>query len=171
MVGRSSTQLADFLRRTAELAAIVCAFVVFKATEGNDDEAQKARLEAGANRFIGIMMCIAGIVMAVVAVASPAADKGNVIPALVIAGLGFAVNGAFWARYTSLNRTTPNVIIAVQARLYRAKTFVDACVTAALLTMLLAPGTDLATAVDLVGGVIVSAYMVFTGIKTFRDAT
>lgn len=172
LVGSSSTQIADFLRRTAELAAIVCAYVVYRLTmrDGMCDQAKKDRLEVGANRFIGSMMCVAGAVMAVVALAMPSSDKGNVIPALVIAGLGFVVNGAFWIRYTRLNAKNPNAIIAVQARLYRAKTFVDGCVTAALVTVLAAPGTALAAGIDMAGSVVVSAYMIYCGAKTVRDA-
>ena len=172
LVGRSSTQIADFLRRTAELAAIVCAYVVYRMTShaGAGDEARRNRLERGANRFIGAMMCVAGIAMAAVAVVSPATDKGNVVPGLVIAGMGFVVNGAFWLRYTALDRAQPNAIIGAQARLYRVKTLVDGCVTAALLTVLLAPGTSLAASVDLAGSLFVSAYMAYSGIKTARMA-
>ncbi|MBP3893564.1 MAG: cation transporter [Atopobiaceae bacterium] len=170
LTGKSSTQLADFFRRTAELSAIICAYVIYRITSGSaaNDELQKLRLERGANRFIGGMMVLAGMAMAVLAIVAPNSEKGNVVPGIVIAMLGFVANGIFWIRYTSLNRATPNAIIAVQARLYRAKTFVDGCVTAALLTVLLNPGTELAAMVDLAGSVIVSLYMVYCGIKTMR---
>ena len=36
LVGRSSTQIADFLRRTAELAAIVCGYVIYRITATGD---------------------------------------------------------------------------------------------------------------------------------------
>ena len=172
LVGRSSTQMADFLRRTAELAAIVCAYVIYRVTamDGSCDEERRARLERGANRFIGAMMCVAGVAMGVAAVVLPAADKGNVVPGLVIAGLGFAVNGAFAIRYAALDRAQPNAIIAAQARLYRAKTIVDGCVSAALLVVLLAPGTELASWFDLAGSLFVSAYMIYCGAKTIRQA-
>ena len=172
IVGRSSTQMADFLRRTAELAAIICAYVVYRMTtkDGVNDEERRARLERNGNRFIGVMMCVAGVVMAAVALTSSNTDKGNVIPALVIALLGAVVNCAFWIRYTKLNRTDPNAIIATQARLYRAKTLVDTCVSAALLTVVLAPGTSAAAMVDIAGSILVSAYMMYCGAKTVHDS-
>ena len=168
LVGRSSTQMADFLRRTAELAAIVCAYVIYRitTTDGSVDEERRNRLECGANRFIGAMMCVAGAAMGTIAVAAPAADKGNVVPGLVIAALGLVVNAAFAARYTALDHADPNAIIAAQARLYRAKALVDGCVTTALAVVLLAPGTELASLFDLTGSLLVSAYMVYSGIKT-----
>ena len=172
LIGRSSTQIADFLRRTAELAAIVRAYAIYRATaaSGSCDESRRARLERNANRFIGAMMCVAGAAMGTIAIAAPAADKGNIIPGLVIAALGFAVNTAFAIRYSALNRAEPNAIIAAQARLYRAKALVDACVSAALLVVLLAPGTELASLFDLVGSLFVSAYMIYSGVKTIRLA-
>ena len=172
IIGRSSTQIADFLRRTAELAAIVCAYVIYRITaaEGSCDEARRAQLETRANRFIGAMMCVAGLAMGAVAIFAPAQDKGNVIPGLAIAALGLIANAIFCIRYTALNRAEPNAIIKAQARLYRAKTLVDGCVTAALLVVLLAPGTALAAGVDLAGSLFVSAYMVYAGVQTIRQA-
>ena len=171
IVGQSSTQLADFFRRSAELLAIICAFVAYRVTtkNGTCDEERRARIECASNKFVGAMMCVAGAIMAALAIVSGHADKGNVIPGLVIAVLGVIANGIFWIRYTQLNRREPNAIIAVQARLYRAKTFVDACVTAALTTVLAAPGTELATTVDTLGSLVVSIYLVYCGIKTLRQ--
>lgn len=170
LVGRSSTQMADFLRRTAELAAIVCAYVIYRITtvDGSCDEARRFRLERGANRFIGAMMCVAGVAMGTLAIALPAADKGNVVPGLVIAVLGFVVNAAFAVRYFALDRAEPNSIIAAQARLYRAKTLVDGCVSAVLLSVLLAPGTDFSALLDLAGSLFVSLYMMYSGVKVSR---
>ena len=171
LFGNSSTQIADFFRRTAELAAIICAYIVYRLTMHGEvgDEARRAQMERSANKFIGAMMCVAGIAMALMAVIVPSSDKGNVVLALVIAAMGLVANSIFWVRYTQLNRRTPNAIIAVQARLYRAKTFVDACVTTALLTVLLAPGTALASGVDAAGSIAVAVYMIYTGVSTYRQ--
>ena len=169
LIGHSSTQTADFFRRSAELLAIICAYVIYRMTADGDtcDEARRARLERGANRFIGAMMCLAGLIMAALAILQGDVDKGNVVPGLVIAAMGMVANCVFWRRYTALNRREPNAIVAVQARLYRAKTLVDTCVAAALAVVMLAPGTPLGSAVDLVGSLVVSAYMVYCGITTF----
>lgn len=67
------------------------------------------------------MMCLGGSLMLLLAFVSENTEKGNVIPGLTIAILGVVANTIFWRKYTKLNKAEPNAIIAVQARLYRAK--------------------------------------------------
>lgn len=69
LLGRSSTQLADFIRRTAELAAIIVAWVVFRMTnkDGAEDADRKAKLEAVANRCVGLAMCFSSAAMILIA--------------------------------------------------------------------------------------------------------
>ena len=93
-------------------------------------------------------------------------EKGNVIPGLTIAFLGVIANTIFWRKYTKLNRKEPNVILAVQARLYRAKSLVDTCVSAALLSVAIFPASAFSYYFDLVGSVIVALYLIWCGIRT-----
>lgn len=169
--GRSSTQLADFVRRSAELLAIIMSFAVYNATSGERScgEEKKQRMERRSNIFVGSMMCLAGIIMAVLALTVQNADKGNVIPGLAIAVMGMIANSIFWLRYTRINKAEPNAIIAVQARLYRAKTLVDTSVTAALLSVLIAPASSVSFWLDLIGSVIVALYLVWCGGRTMYE--
>ena len=171
LVGRSSTQIADFIRRSAELLAIIMAYVVYQITtkDGVCDEVRKAKLERLSNIFVGAMMCVGGTFMVALALLSDNADKGNVIPGLVIALLGVIANSIFWVKYTKLNNAEPNAILAVQARLYRAKTLVDGCVTTALLSVVIAPASQLSIWLDFIGSIIVAVYLIWCGIKTIRD--
>ena len=170
LVGRSSTQIADFVRRSAELLAIIMAFVTYRLTGGEERfAAEKERLERISNLFVGAMMCLGGGIMLVLAFVSDNGDKGNVIPGLVIALLGVVANTIFWRKYARLNRAEPNPILAVQARLYRAKSLVDSCVTLALLSVLIAPQSTFSYYFDLIGSVIVAAYLVFCGAQTIRE--
>ena len=107
--------------------------------------------------------------MVALAILSDNADKGNVIPGLVIALLGVIANSIFWVKYTKLNNAEPNAILAVQARLYRAKTLVDGCVTTALLSVVIAPASQLSIWLDFIGSIIVAVYLIWCGIKTIRD--
>lgn len=172
LVGRSSTQIADFIRRSAELLAIIMAYVVYQITtkDGVCDEVRKAKLERLSNIFVGAMMCVGGTFMVALAILSDNADKGNVIPGLVIALLGVIANSIFWVKYTKLNNAEPNAILAVQARLYRAKTLVDGCVTTALLSVVIAPASQISLWLDFIGSIIVAVYLIWCGIKTIRDA-
>lgn len=170
-VGHSSTQLADFLRRTAELLALVVAFAVYAATNRGEapDEARRQSLERRGNLFSGAIMCLSGVCMFIVTLLSEERDKGNVIPALVIALLGAATNIFFWRRYTSLYHRQGNSILGVQGRLYGAKSCVDVCVSAALAAVLAFPGTGVSMWLDRIGSVLVSLYMLRCGVRTIRE--
>ena len=170
--GRSSTQIADFVRRSAELLAIIMSFVVYRMTarDGVCDERRKQTLERRANVFVGAMMCVGGVFMILLAMMSEHSDKGNVIPGLVIAILGVTANSIFWRRYTHLNKLEPNAILKVQARLYRAKTLVDGCVTIALLSVVIAPQSSVSFWLDLAGSLIVAVYLIRCGVRTIQEA-
>jgi len=172
LAGRSSTQIADFVRRSAELLAIIMSFVIYTVTtkDGSCDEKKKAVLERRSNIFVGLMMCVGGSFMIALALMSEVEDKGNVIPGLAIAVMGVIANTIFWRRYTRLNKAEPNAILAVQARLYRAKSLVDGCVTAALLSVVIAPDAPVSAWLDFLGSLIVAAYLIWCGIRTVWEA-
>ena len=169
--GRSSTQLADFVRRSAELLAIIMSFVVYTtlAKDSTCDGTKKATLERRSNLFVGSMMCLAGTIMAVLALLAANTDKGNVIPGLAIAILGVTANSIFWGKYTRLHRIEPNAILAVQSRLYRAKTLVDASVTIALSAVVIRPTSAVSHWLDKIGSLIVACYLVWCGARTIYE--
>jgi divalent metal cation (Fe/Co/Zn/Cd) transporter len=170
--GRSSTQMADFFRRSAELLAIIMSFVIYKITTKDEvcNEIRKQKLERGSNVFVGAMMCVGGALMMFLTLTNSQEDKGNVIPGLAIAVMGVIANSIFWRRYTRLNKIEPNAILAVQARLYRAKTLVDSCVTIALLSVVVAPGSSASYLLDFIGSLIVAVYLVWCGGRTVYEA-
>ena len=171
LVGRSSTQIADFVRRSSELLAIIMAYIIYKITtkDGVCDTGKKERLEKFSNLFVGAMMCLGGSLMLLLAFTSEHEDKGNVIPGLVIALLGVIANTIFWRKYTKLNQQEPNAILAVQARLYRAKSLVDGCVTIALLSVAFFPEASFSYYFDLIGSVIVALYLIWCGMQTIAE--
>lgn len=169
--GRSSTQIADFVRRSAELLAIIMSFIVFKLTTKDEvcNEEKKQKLERISNVFVGAMMCVGGIFMIILAFMADNSDKGNVIPGLAIAVMGVIANSIFWRKYTHLNKIEPNAILMVQARLYRAKTLVDGCVTIALLSVVIAPATRISLYLDFIGSLIVAIYLLWCGVRTIYE--
>ena len=171
LAGQSSTQIADFVRRSAELLGIIMAYAVYLLTNRNGrcDALRKARLERFSNLFVGAMMCLGGTIMLVLAFFSQNTDKGNVTTGLVIALLGVIANTLFWRKYTRLNKAEPNAILAVQARLYRAKSLVDGCVTIALLSVTLAPQSVFSFWLDKIGSAVVAVYLTICGIQTIRE--
>ena len=107
--------------------------------------------------------------MLLLALISENTEKGNVIPGLSIAVMGVIANTIFWRKYAKLNRAEPNAILAVQARLYRAKSLVDGCVTIALLFVAIAPKAKASYYVDLIGSVIVAVYLIICGVQTIGE--
>ena len=172
LAGRSTTQIADFVRRSAELLAIIMSYIVYRITGKSDcTPERKAVMERRSNTFVGAMMCLGGSFMILLAFLSGNTAKGNVIPGLAIAIMGVIANTAFWIKYTGLNKKEPNAILEVQARLYRAKSLVDTCVTVALLSVLILPDSPVSYWLDLIGSLIVALYLIWCGVRTIWEAT
>lgn len=168
LVGQSSTQVADFVRRSIELLAIILSFVIFCITtrDGGVDVAKKERYEKGTNVFVSVAMIVSGIIMLILAITAESTEKGNVIPGLTIATLGLVANSIFWVKYSRLAKASGNKILTVQSNLYRAKTFVDFSVFLALGVVLFSDNVSVSYYFDMIGTVCVSVYLVFTGVKT-----
>lgn len=168
LIGQSSTQLADFIRRSIELISIILAFIIFTITTKEDvqDQEKKKKLEKGANVFVSTSMILSGIIMSLLVIFTKKQEDGNVIPGLIIALLGVVANSIFWWRYTVLYKNNQNSILKIQSKLYRAKSFVDFSVTLALLMVLIFPNTDISHFFDIFGTICVSIYLIYTGIHT-----
>ena len=54
--------------------------------------------------------------------------------------------------------------------MYRAKTLVDSCVTIALLSVMIAPGSSASYLLDFIGSLIVAVYLVWCGGRTVYEA-
>ena len=170
-MGHSSTQIADFIRRTAELASLIIAYIIYTKTNRseNTEEDRKVRLERRGNIFTGLTMCLSGVTMLLLALLSDTPNKGNVTIGLIIAFLGTVTNTILWRRYMSLYRRQGNAILRAEARLYGAKSAVDFFVTAALASVLLFPATPFSSFLDTAGSVLVSLYLLYCGLRTIRE--
>jgi len=170
LAGRSAAQVADFVRRSAELMALIVAYIVYLRTAEMPDEAQKAKLERGSNLFVGLSMCAGGLIMLLIALFAPNTREGSVIGGLIIAALGMVANSLFFVKYTRLSRQNGSSILAVQGRLYGAKTLVDTCVTIALAAVMFFPASAAAGWLDQIASVIVALYLAGCGVKTVFES-
>lgn len=165
----STTQLADFIRRSVELVALFLSWWVFRRLQQNTkiSKEDQSRLEHAVGLSVAGAMICSGIVMLVVAISrmSVYEPSGNVIPGLIIAVLGLLTNGWFWWRYTVLNREQYSSVIAAQQNLYRAKAFVDLCVVIALAAVAVAPEHPVTRYVDILGSVTVAGYLLWSGLR------
>ncbi len=165
----STTQFADFIRRSMELVAMFISWWVFIQLQQsqNHDEAERIRLERAAELGVAIAMAGSGVVMLVIALSrlSDFEPGGNVIMGLIIAVLGAMMNGWFWRRYILLGREQYSAVIASQQKLYRAKALVDLCVVTALTAVVIAPLHPATPYVDLVGSIFVAGYLLWNGLR------
>jgi len=168
IMSHSATQIADFLRRTAELVALFVSWWVYRNLERSEihEDDYRTRMEHIANFTVSGAMICSGIAMFVVGVSRFFVYKinGSVIMGLIIAILGVVTNSWFWWRYRNMIREKFNPVISGQEKLYRAKTCVDLCVVIALTSVAVAPYHIVTQYIDAVGCVIVAFYLMHNGV-------
>lgn len=167
LTSHSPTQIADFLRRTAELVALFVSWWVYRKLQRNmvNDSTFRYRMERNANLTVAGAMLCSGLAMFVVGVTRLFVYKpsGNVVMGLVIAVLGVLTNSWFWWRYRKMTNENFDSVVAGQQRLYRAKTYVDMCVVTALTSVTFASEQLITKYIDVFGCLIVAAYLLYTG--------
>jgi len=170
ILSQSTTQLADFIRRSVELVALFVSWWVFRHLGQNSalDAEKKARMEKTAGLCVAAALCCSGAVMMALALSrlSTFEPGGFVYPGLAIAVLGLIKNTWFWRRYTRLNREQYCTIIEAQRYLYRAKALVDLCVIGALSAVAFMPTHPATRYIDLLGSVILALYLIWSGLRS-----
>lgn len=172
IMSHSATQIADFLRRTAELIAIFVSWQVYRKLQGSmeAEENYRSSMEHMANLTVAGAMVCSGFAMLIVGVVRLYVYEasGNVIMGLVISVLGVLTNGWFWIHYRNIAKERFDVIIAGQQKLYRSKTAVDICVVTALTSVTVAPKHPATRYIDAVGCIIVACYLLYSGFDMIR---
>lgn len=172
-ISLSTTQIADFLRRSTELVAIFMSWLIYRKLQNTDlGDGEQLRLERLADLLVGGAMCCGGAIMLMLAIArlSTYEPGGSVALGLVIAVLGLLTNTWFWFRYRALAREQFNAVIAGQRELYRAKSCVDLCVVIALSAVAVAPLHPTTRYVDVLGSMIVACYLLLTGVNMVKTS-
>jgi divalent metal cation (Fe/Co/Zn/Cd) transporter len=174
VLSQSTTQIADFVRRTVELGALFISWQVFRYLERRKtlDSERKAALERFASLSVAAALGCSGLVMLLLAYSRLFRFEpgGNVYPGLVIAGLGLVTNGWFWRRYAAMVREQYSPIMASQHQLYRAKSVVDLCVIVALAAVAISPAHPVTRYLDLFGSIAVALYLLWSGMwPIYRD--
>ena len=169
MSSHSTTQLADFIRRSVELVALFLSWWVFRQLQRNTalSEDDRSRLELVVGLSVAGTMICSGVVMSILAISrwSVFEPGGNVVPGLIIAVLGLIFNGWFWRRYAAMTREKFSSVIAAQQKLYLAKASVDLCVVIALAAVAIAPTHPATRYVDILGSIIVAGYLLWSGLR------
>lgn len=168
----SATQIADAIRRTVELTALITGWVVYRRRRGVLGAAERRQLERRAEVSVAVAMACSGAAMLLIGVYRffRYEPGGNVAVGLAVAVMGTGVNAFFWFRYSALLRHAPDAVLAGQLMLYRAKTLVDLCVTTALAAVAFFPTHPATHYVDTLGSVVVAGYLIQQAF-TFRSRT
>lgn len=173
ITSRSTTQLADFVRRTAELVATFVSWWVFRRVANHPDggAAYKQKMERIANRTVAVAMLFSGVALLAVGVIRLFVQQagGRSVLGLVIAALGLVVNTAFFFRYRGIVRRQYDAVIAAQQKLYQAKAIVDVCVVAALAMVTFLPLHPATKYIDAVGSMAVALYLLYSGARMYRQ--
>jgi divalent metal cation (Fe/Co/Zn/Cd) transporter len=172
LLSDSTTQVADFVRRSVELVALIVAWQLFRHLQRHTElsPAGRAWLERVAALSVAVALLCSGTVMLLLAATRVDTFQpgGNVYPGLVIAVLGLITNSWFWRRYARMNREHYDAVIDSQRHLYRAKALVDLCVGVALASVAISPGHIVTRYVDLLGSLTVAAYLLWSGWRSIR---
>ncbi len=171
-LSQSTTQLADFIRRSVELVALFISWRVFRYVEKGQQVSpgDKARLEKIAGLSVAAALCISGLIMFTITLSRMGSFEpgGNVYPGLAIATLGIITNSWFWRRYSKMTAEHYNPVIDAQRMMYRAKAVVDFCVIMALSAVVFDLSAPVTRYVDALGSLSVSIYLVWSGIGTLK---
>lgn len=173
LLSHSTTQLADFVRRSAELVAVALSWAVLRHLRRRaPSAAQRVALEHLASRGVALALAFSGVAMVLLVGARWRSFEpgGDVRLGLVIAGLGLVTNAWFWRRFSALAHARADALIHAQRRLYRAKVAVDASVIIALATIGLVPGHPVTRWLDLVGSSAVALYLGWSAWRTLPAA-
>ncbi|MFO7952294.1 MAG: cation transporter [Bacillota bacterium] len=174
ILSNSTTQLADFIRRTVELIALFISWRVFRYVEKGREVTveEKNRLEMIAGLSVAAALGVSGIVMLTITVTrfDTFDPGGNVYPGLIIAVLGLITNSWFFLRYKKMTAEHYNPVIDSQRLMYRAKTCVDFCVIIALSFVAVAPAAVFTQYLDSLGSIAVAVYLLWSAITTLKTA-
>lgn len=174
ITSRSATQIADFVRRTAELIASFVSWLVYRKLGKKDarQEDERIRLERVADRTVALAMLCSGIALCAVGILrlSAEGESGRSIVGLVTAALGLIANTIFFFRYGRLAKAQGSSVLAAQHRLYQAKACVDLCVTIALAAGVIAPVHPATRYIDAFGSILVAVYLLYNGVMMFKPA-
>ena len=172
MTSGSATQLADFLRRSAELVATFVSWMVYRKLRKDqiEDIHEIERLERLSSTTVAIAMSLSGMALLAVGIGRLFSHEIGRKPVmgLIIALLGALVNTWFWRKYRSMNHQDPDPVIGAQQRLYRGKAVVDLTVVTALAAVTLAPAHSLTRYLDAGGSMAVAGYLLYMGVKYLR---
>ncbi len=172
LLGGATVQMADFLRRTSELAGLFLAWWTFRRTADVRAKDAADRLEHLCSLAIALVMGLSFLLITYAAASRLLHPQplGMIAPGLVIPIGGIIVNGWFWRRGAGLARQESSPVVESQWRLCRAKAVLDVCVLLTLLLTLLVDEPSTSRYIDLAGSSIIGIFLLTSAWRMGRPA-
>lgn len=168
-VSLSSTQIADFIRRTAELIPLIVSLIIYIKLDNKIEvnENDKNKLHKIANKTVTWSMFISAMSMLTLGIMRLFFynSNGKVGSGLIIAILGLMTNFGFWLKYKKILKEKYDSIIEGQYKVYTAKSSIDLCVVIALTCVFLFTTSHITKYIDSFGCIIVSIYLFYSAFE------
>ena len=172
MMNSSSTQIADFIRRTVELSVLILALYVYlriHKKEMGHNIVNKYKVSI--YRLLAIVLLLSSFVLFylfILALINPSIPEGSVWLGLSIAILGVCFNGYFMIRYKKFNHQKESFVMDSQSKMYQAKTLVDLNVVIALSSIIIFRNSTLSYWIDTLGTLFIAVYLLLRAYSIFR---
>lgn len=167
----AATQVADFVRRTAELGVLILALWMYKKLSNPLKRSFKRRYESTMYYASASVLSFSALFLTVIIILdilNPSVPEGNVLLGLTVAVLGAVVNSFFFVRYTLFNKERSSAIMDSQGNIYQAKLIVDVNVMIALASVLIFQEGWIGYWIDLTGTAVIVIYLLIRSATLFK---
>lgn len=172
LMNTSSTQVADFVRRTVELSVLIFALMVYlKIKKQSLKDTTIVKLQKKVYRLLAIVLILSALVLIylfIQALINPKVPEGNVWLGLSIASLGVMFNGYFWFAYRRFDQQKESFVMDSQSKMYQAKTLVDINVVIALSSIVLFENSMISYWIDTIGTLIIAIYLLLRSLTLIK---
>ena len=172
LMNTSSTQVADFVRRTVELSVLIFALMVYlKIKKQSLKDMTIVNLQKKVYCLLAIVLMLSALVLIylfIQALINPRVPEGNVWLGLSIASLGVLFNGYFWFAYRRFDQQKESFVMDSQSKMYQAKTLVDINVVIALSSIVLFENSMISYWIDTIGTLIIAIYLLLRSLTLIK---
>ncbi|OGI02402.1 MAG: hypothetical protein A2X42_09630 [Candidatus Margulisbacteria bacterium GWF2_38_17] len=174
-LGRSTTQLADLIRKSCETLAVFLSWLTFRKSSEETNQSYNygyGKLENLASLIVAEVIIISFFVIvynAMTRMQNPS-PVGNLWFGFLLAINDFALNSWFWNQNYKLAQQTYTPIMESQWRLYRIKTIINGCVILILGLTMLFKTYAWSLFIDPVGSLLVAIYLPISAYHIARQS-
>ncbi len=172
IIGRSTTQIVDLLRRLMEAISTLVSLLSFQHNLKEESEEKIAENNRRVHILINVTLIISGILMVFIGVVKYKLGIGhkNVVPGFFVSFIGVLINFYFVVKYKKSLKEHYEPIIQSQFHLFTTKTTVDSCVSATMAVMILFPTWEYLNLLDAFTSVLVALILCFQGVRNLRKS-